>query len=128
MTAGPSTQPLEIAINDKTARVGVVGLGYVGLPLIRAFIDAGYRTLGFDVDQRKVDQLQSGKSYIKHIPGDWIAGWLIIVLAHFLPTLHFAGLVRGRGNRYKRRWILPLDLRKTARHLAMNRSLVPCNG
>ena len=76
MTAGPSTQPLEIAINDKTARVGVVGLGYVGLPLIRAFIDAGYRTLGFDVDQRKVDQLQSGKSYIKHIPGDWIAGWL----------------------------------------------------
>jgi UDP-N-acetyl-D-glucosamine dehydrogenase len=84
MNAGPGTHPLEIAFNDKTAKVGVVGLGYVGLPLIRAFIDAGYRTLGFDVDQRKVDQLQSGKSYIKHIPSDWIAGWL--AKGQFEPT------------------------------------------
>ena len=41
--------------------VGIVGLGYVGLPLIRAFIGAGYRTLGFDVDQAKVDRLAAGK-------------------------------------------------------------------
>ncbi|HEY1599328.1 MAG TPA: nucleotide sugar dehydrogenase [Pirellulales bacterium] len=63
---------LESAIREKTARIGVVGLGYVGLPLIRAFVAAGYRTLGFDVDQRKVDRLKAGESYIKHIPASWI--------------------------------------------------------
>ncbi len=64
---------LESAIGQRTARVGVIGLGYVGLPLIRAFVAAGFRTLGFDVDQRKVDQLQAGQSYIEHIPSAWIA-------------------------------------------------------
>ncbi len=63
---------LEKAIQDKTAIVGVVGLGYVGLPLIRAFIAAGYRTMGFDVDHSKVEQLLAGKSYIGHIPSEWI--------------------------------------------------------
>ena len=45
------TRELERAIADKSAKVGVIGLGYVGLPLIRAFIGAGFRTMGFDVDQ-----------------------------------------------------------------------------
>ncbi len=58
---------LEQAIRNKTARVGVIGLGYVGLPLIRAFTKSGYRCLGFDVDQSKVDKLLAGQSYIKHI-------------------------------------------------------------
>lgn len=61
------------AITGKTARVGVIGLGYVGLPLVQAFMAAGYRTLGFDVDQTKVDRLLAGESYISHIAGDWIA-------------------------------------------------------
>ena len=52
---------LEQAIAEKTAVVGVVGLGYVGLPLIRAFVAAGYRTMGFDVDQTKVDRLLAGQ-------------------------------------------------------------------
>ena len=64
---------LERSIDDKSAKVGVIGLGYVGLPLIRAFISAGYHTLGFDVDQSKVDRLAAGESYIGHIPSAWIA-------------------------------------------------------
>ncbi|MEC7566594.1 MAG: nucleotide sugar dehydrogenase [Planctomycetota bacterium] len=67
-----NSQELLHAIDSKTARVGVVGLGYVGLPLIRAFVEAGYKTLGFDVDSAKINQLQSGRSYIKHIASEWI--------------------------------------------------------
>ena len=52
--------------------VGVIGLGYVGLPLVRAFIGAGYKTLGFDVDRSKVDRLLAGESYIEHISAEWI--------------------------------------------------------
>ena len=64
--------PLEAAIRRKTAKIGVIGLGYVGLPLIRAFIAAGFQTLGFDVDAEKVKSLQAGRSYIEHIPSEWI--------------------------------------------------------
>ncbi|HWA97261.1 MAG TPA: NAD(P)-binding domain-containing protein, partial [Pirellulales bacterium] len=66
-------QFIEQAIRNKTARVGVIGLGYVGLPLIRAFVAAGFRTLGFDVDASKVERLKAGESYIGHIPSAWIA-------------------------------------------------------
>lgn len=64
--------PLEQAILNKTAKVGVIGLGYVGLPLIRTFIAAGFKTLGFDVDAKKVESLLAGRSYIEHIPSEWI--------------------------------------------------------
>ncbi len=63
---------LEQAIRSKSAVVGVVGLGYVGLPLIRAFVRAGFRTMGFDVDQAKVQRLSAGESYIGHVPSEWI--------------------------------------------------------
>ncbi len=75
---------LEQAIRDKTAIVGVIGLGYVGLPLIRAFIAAGYRTMGFDVDQKKIDKLLAGQSYIGHISSEWIRD--CIETKHFTPT------------------------------------------
>ena len=75
---------LEQAIRAKTAVVGVIGLGYVGLPLIRAFIAAGYRTMGFDVDSTKVERLLAGQSYIGHISGEWIAG--CIADKTFAPT------------------------------------------
>lgn len=55
--------------------VGVVGLGYVGLPLLDAFINAGFRTLGFDVDGKKVESLNAGRSYIKHVSSERIADW-----------------------------------------------------
>ncbi|MCU0587084.1 MAG: nucleotide sugar dehydrogenase [Syntrophobacteraceae bacterium] len=55
-------------ILDRTATVGIIGLGYVGLPLLIRFGEAGFPLLGFDVDSRKIDALLHGKSYIKHIP------------------------------------------------------------
>jgi UDP-N-acetyl-D-glucosamine dehydrogenase len=60
--------------NDRSARVGVLGLGYAGLPLTCCFAEAGFETYGFDVDSAKIEQLQAGRSYIAHIPSDRIAG------------------------------------------------------
>lgn len=57
-------------IRDKTAQIGIIGLGYVGLPLARTFIDQGYDVLGFDTDVNKVEKLQNGLSYIGHISDD----------------------------------------------------------
>ncbi len=64
------------SIQSKTCTVGIIGLGYVGLPLIDAYIKAGFSTIGFDVDQKKVDMLQAGNSYIAHIEHTTIASWL----------------------------------------------------
>ncbi len=55
------------ALRSKTARVGVVGLGYVGLPLATAFADAGFSVLGFEVDNGKVQEINAGRSYIPDI-------------------------------------------------------------
>src|SRR3569623_443340 len=60
-------------IRDRSAVVGIVGLGYVGLPLTLRFAEVGFRVLGFDIDPRKVDSLNSGKSYIERIPPAAIA-------------------------------------------------------
>lgn len=70
------TNHLEQAIKDKTAIIGIIGLGYVGLPLIDAFVNTGFKSIGFDVDQNKVDQLQAGQSYIQHIPSTTVSNWL----------------------------------------------------
>ncbi len=58
---------LSTKISNKTARIGIVGLGYVGLPLVIRFAEEGFHVLGFDVDEQKVGMLNNGKSYIKHI-------------------------------------------------------------
>jgi UDP-N-acetyl-D-glucosamine dehydrogenase len=63
-----SDKPWLKAIQQRTARVGIVGLGYVGLPLARTFCAGGFHCVGFDVDVHKLEQLNAGKSYIKHIP------------------------------------------------------------
>ncbi|MFH1090965.1 MAG: nucleotide sugar dehydrogenase [Pseudomonadota bacterium] len=65
-------QDLIRKIKQKTAVIGVVGLGYVGLPLGLVFAETGYRVLGFDVDRKKVDALNSGRSYIAHLPAERI--------------------------------------------------------
>ncbi|QDT73354.1 nucleotide sugar dehydrogenase [Lacipirellula limnantheis] len=60
-------------IAEKHAIVGIIGLGYVGLPLAKAFIEGGFRILGFDVDQGKIHQLEAGQSYIGHLKSEWIS-------------------------------------------------------
>lgn len=52
----------------RSAVVGILGLGYVGLPLARRFSEVGFRVLGFDIDATKVEKLNRGQSYIGHIP------------------------------------------------------------
>jgi UDP-N-acetyl-D-glucosamine dehydrogenase len=56
---------------SKTATVGIVGLGYVGLPLAHACLKAGYKVVGFDIDQRKIDAIKAGKPYIVHLGQDF---------------------------------------------------------
>ena len=60
-------------IRTRTARVGVIGLGYVGLPLVLLFEEAGFNVLGFDVDEKKTAALSRGESYIRHIGPERIA-------------------------------------------------------
>ena len=60
-------------IKERTATIGVIGLGYVGLPLVLEFSKAGFSVVGLDVDPEKVDLLTKGESYIRHIPSEKIA-------------------------------------------------------
>ncbi len=55
-------------LTEKSAIIGVVGLGYVGLPLALRYAEAGYKVLGFDIDPVKIDKISAGATYIKHIP------------------------------------------------------------
>ncbi len=66
-------EALKRRIESREAAVGIIGLGYVGLPLMRAFCDKGFRVLGFDVDARKVEQINAGKSYIHSVTSEKIA-------------------------------------------------------
>ena len=61
-------------LRSKQALIGIVGLGYVGLPLSLTYAEVGYRVLGFDIDQAKADAINQGISYIKHIDGERVAG------------------------------------------------------
>lgn len=58
---------------SREAVIGIVGMGYVGLPLMLRYTTAGYRVLGIDIDQHKIDMLNDGMSYIEHISGERIA-------------------------------------------------------
>ena len=89
-SASTSHARLAELIQSKQAVIGVIGLGYVGLPLVRAFTSAGFRCMGFDVDQAKVDKLKAGESYIKHIDSSALAQ--LIVAKTFEPTADMARL------------------------------------
>ena len=62
-----SVNNLKSQIINRESSVGIIGLGYVGLPLAIRFSEEGFRVIGFDVDGNKVQMLNSGQSYIKHI-------------------------------------------------------------
>jgi UDP-N-acetyl-D-glucosamine dehydrogenase len=62
-------------LNIRQALIGVIGLGYVGLPLARLFCEQGFRVLGLDVDQDKVDALKEGRTYIKHVDSAPFREW-----------------------------------------------------
>ena len=73
---GPSSVEegrLLLSIANRSAHVGVIGLGYVGLPLVELFSAGGFPVLGFDVDDQKIERLRAGQSYIGHIPSSRIA-------------------------------------------------------
>lgn len=59
-------------LHTRTAKIAIVGLGYVGLPLSLLFSEAGFLVTGFDIDKHKVDELEADRSYILRIPGDEI--------------------------------------------------------
>lgn len=91
----PSSQPLDIAqlcanFIDRKAKIGVIGLGYVGLPLICAVCDKGFSAVGFDIDRSKIDKLERGESYIGNIHNDKISGF--VKSGKFLPTDRFEKL------------------------------------
>jgi len=63
---------LQAKLQDKTAHMVVLGLGYVGLPLATVFAEAGFQVTGVDPDTRKIDALSQGISYIQDVPaGTW---------------------------------------------------------
>ncbi len=65
-------EQLNQQITDHTACIGVIGLGYVGLPLIVEFAQKGFRGIGFEVDERKIAEINSGNSYIVDVPSEAI--------------------------------------------------------
>ncbi|MBD2772966.1 nucleotide sugar dehydrogenase [Iningainema tapete] len=68
---------LKNKIENKTAKVGIIGLGYVGLPILVAFAKKGFSVVGFDIDKHKVNQITQGNSYIRHIPSEDLSNDLI---------------------------------------------------
>jgi UDP-N-acetyl-D-glucosamine dehydrogenase len=78
--------------NSRTAQVGIIGLGYAGLPLAFAFAEAGFTTYGFDIDANKIQALTRGKSYIGHLPAERIAK--LVKCGSLRPVEGFDALAR----------------------------------
>ncbi len=74
-------------LQARESKIAIVGLGYVGLPLMLRFAEVGYRVLGIDIDEKKVERLKKGESYIEHIPDASVAK---AVSKNFEATTDFA--------------------------------------
>src|SRR5690242_17403327 len=96
MTSGlSSAHPVDVAairrrFLARDARIGVIGLGYVGLPLVGAIAQSGFTVAGFDVDDEKVAALNAGRSYIRHVPDASIAA--LVKDGRFSAVTDFAQL------------------------------------
>lgn len=88
--ARPVVAGIPARLDARTVQVGVIGLGYVGLPLALLFARKGFRTTGFDIDPDKVEKLERGESYIRHIPAAMIAAE--VKQKRFRATAAFAAL------------------------------------
>jgi len=77
-------------IKERSASIGIIGLGYVGLPLVKEFHRAGFNVTGFDIDPQKVNMLNSGKSYISHISSGHIKN--LLADRKFRATADFTNL------------------------------------
>ncbi len=82
--------PLIDRLRDRKARIGVIGLGYVGLPLAVEFARAGFDVVGFDVDERKVTEITAGRSYIPDVPHEAIAA--VVTEGRLRATTDFSEL------------------------------------
>ena len=80
-------------IQDGSAVVGVIGLGYVGLPLLHAFHKAGFRVIGFDVDPEKIQALRRGENYLKHLGTEMASE--MVAAGRFDATDDFSRLVEA---------------------------------
>lgn len=89
--AGVNIETLAARFAAREAKIGVIGLGYVGLPLACAACDKGFPVTGFDVDVSKIDKLNRGESYIGNIHNDRVAGF--VKSGKLRPSADFAHLV-----------------------------------
>ena len=86
----PELTKLKTKIAQKEFLLGIIGLGYVGLPLSLTFLRKNIKVLGFDLDTKKIDMLHAGVSYIKHIPSDKVADF--VQQGRFSATADFSRL------------------------------------
>ncbi|WP_375461268.1 nucleotide sugar dehydrogenase [uncultured Enterovirga sp.] len=93
----PNATPLPAAldgllerIDSRTARIGILGLGYVGLPLVAAIGTAGFPVIGFDIDPAKVESLNGGRSYIRQVPDSAVAA--MVATGRFEASADFGRL------------------------------------
>jgi UDP-N-acetyl-D-glucosamine dehydrogenase len=85
-----NVEALVAGFRDHTAKIGIIGLGYVGLPLLRTAAERGFSALGFDIDRAKVELLNAGGSYLGHISADSIAA--VRQSGHLAATADFTRL------------------------------------
>ena len=100
-------QTLTSQLKDRTARVAVLGLGYVGLPLAAIFAEAGFQVIGIDPDQQKVETISRGESYIQDVPGEQVAR--LVASGRLTATSDFAVLAQVEAVSI----CVPTPLRKT---------------
>lgn len=90
MSSSPAAAGLLMAIRSKTAKAGVIGLGYVGLPLAMSMARGGFAVTGFDIDPAKIEAIEARESYIEAVPSSILKGE--VEAGRFAATCDFAAL------------------------------------